>query len=258
LSIPQKVTKKALKAGTIDGKATWKDGEKEYYWEDDTEEYKRFRKYNRQDVVAENMADRKLPDWPEAEQRVWQLDRLINERGMPFDRKLCEGAIKVYADALDHVNSEIERITDGAVKKGTQVKALSEWINKRVNFGSSLSAPIVDEWLDLHENDESVAEVVQVLRLRRQAGSTSVSKYQKALEVADDDDRMRECLLYYGAATGRWAGRGIQPHNFIRDKSGSEAMHEAITTGSYELCLCMAKEGEGALGPKAKGIWPVG
>jgi len=33
-----------------------------------------------------------------------------------------------------------------------------------------------------------------------------------------EDGRARGCLLYHGASTGRWAGSGIQPHNFYRNK----------------------------------------
>src|SRR5690606_35184869 len=53
--------------------------------------------------------------------------------------------------------------------------------------------------------------------IRQSVSKTSTAKY-KALHLRSKfDGRLRDTLLYCGAErTGRWAGRGVQPHNFPR------------------------------------------
>jgi DNA polymerase len=59
--------------------------------------------------------------------------------------------------------------------------------------------------------------VRRVLQLRADGARSSVAKLQMMLDYASGgDDRMRGMLMYHGASTGRWSGKGPQPHNFPR------------------------------------------
>jgi DNA polymerase len=44
-------------------------------------------------------------------------------------------------------------------------------------------------------------------------GKSSVAKYQTLLGVADSSNRIRQSMIYHGAGTGRWTGKGFQPQN---------------------------------------------
>ncbi len=59
-----------------------------FFWNNDPDLLDALAKYNVQDVIAEEDADGKLPDLPEYEQKVWEMDARINRRGMPIDREL--------------------------------------------------------------------------------------------------------------------------------------------------------------------------
>jgi DNA polymerase len=205
----------------------------DYFFREDPDLMAEFCDYNRQDVVAEVMADEALPPWRVDEQELWLLDQEINQRGIPIDRELCNGAIKIYERALDQANARISEITDGAVDKCSEPKKILAWLNERADFGPSLNKDIVAEWLDKDYLDETVREV---LGLRVLAGGTAVAKYEAATRFAGvEDDIARDQMLYHSASTGRWGGRGIQPHNMKRAEILDDAFIEAIAAGDYDL-----------------------
>jgi DNA polymerase len=166
------------------------------------------------------------------ERPLWLLDLAINRRGIPVDLDLCRGAIKVYETEVENAYRRLEQVTNSEATKTTQVKRIKDWVNKRVNFGESLGAEEIETWLAL--NPEAPEEVREVLELRQLAGGTAVGKYKAALNFAQLDDRVRDQILYYGATTtGRWSGKGLQPHNFKREKTLDDTFIDAIKTGDH-------------------------
>jgi DNA polymerase len=57
------------------------------------------------------------------------------------------------------------------------------------------------------------ADVRRALEIRQSLGKSSVAKYASLLGRCCPDCRVRSTLLFCGAGTGRWAGRGFQPQN---------------------------------------------
>lgn len=58
----------------------------------------------------------------------------------------------------------------------------------------------------------------EVLKLRKELGKTSVTKYSAIDNAVCDDGRVRGLLQFYGAnRTGRWAGRLVQVQNLPRN-----------------------------------------
>jgi Leucine-rich repeat (LRR) protein len=64
------------------------DGSETYTWHDVREDYLRIGEYCLQDVEVETDADRTLLHHMPRERRVWELDQLINERGVRLDLDL--------------------------------------------------------------------------------------------------------------------------------------------------------------------------
>jgi DNA polymerase len=87
----------------------------------------------------------------------------------------------------------------------------------------------VDAALETTENETAK----RILEIRKSLSKSSTAKYQAFLDAKGDGDRIRGCFMYHGAATGRWAGRIIQPQNFPR---GSFA--------DLEPCIEMFKNGD--------------
>ena len=97
---------------------------------------------------------------------------------------------------------------------------------------TTLGEDYVTDWLAL--NPDAPKDVRRALELRILAGGTAVSKYAAALRTAQDDERCRDQILYYGATTtGRWSGKHLQPHNFKREKTLDEIYIEAVKTGDH-------------------------
>lgn len=227
-----------------------------YFFNDDPELMTAYQRYNMQDIIAEMAADKKLPPVTDDERAVWLLDRQINQRGIPVDLDLCRGAMKVYKHEVDEAHARIADLTNGDVEKCTQRQRIVEWLNERVNFGDSLKDDDLTTWLESYANpaswfqgvvhpgldpQEVMPAVLEVLELRQLAGGTAVAKYQAALDYTSADSRARDQLLYYGAATGRWTGKGIQPHNMKRSATPDENYIAALKTGDRKVVEALAE-----------------
>ena len=62
----------------------------------------------------------------------------------------------------------------------------------------------------------SRTDVRRVLEIRAEAARTSTAKLRAFRARTCGDGRLRDNLLYHGAATGRWSGRGVQLQNLPR------------------------------------------
>jgi DNA polymerase len=73
----------------------------------------------------------------------------------------------------------------------------------------------LEEFLAAH-GAELPGNVREVLELRIEGARVSVKKLLSMLHVVCEDSRVRGVFLYWGARTGRWSGKLIQPHNYVR------------------------------------------
>lgn len=193
--------------------------------------------YCKQDVRAEMAVDRALVEMPAREERLWKVDRTINERGVPIDTELCEMAYNLSQDIVEQSNLELERLTAGEVTTTTQVAKLLNWVQKQGANIASLAKVNVDEAL---KSSEIPPLAKRALELRQIGAPASVKKFKAAMDYTSDDARARDQFLYYGAGTGRWSGRSIQLQNLFR--KASEAIIEAIQLGDIELLGALAHD----------------
>ena len=166
----------------------------------------------------------KLRTFPEFERRVWLLDRKINDRGIPVDVDLCEKALQVAEQTVETLSEELYRITDGEVQRPTNVAQIKAYLQSQGMEIDSLAKDLLPTLISFAP---SVA-CQRVLEIRRDAGKTSTGKYQKALDLIGDDGRVRDCHFYFGAHTGRWAGRGVQFQNMPRGTLGGQYVEPTI------------------------------
>jgi DNA polymerase len=148
------------------------------------------------------------------EQRIWILDQYINLRGIPFDMASLEASLAVADQEKERLNDEMARVTNGEVKACSAVEALKDWA---ADFGVIKESIAKAELNELLGEENLPDEVEAALNLRLSAGRfTSISKLN-AIKRREMEMRVHYALQYHAATTGRWAGRGIQPHNFTRD-----------------------------------------
>lgn len=175
--------------------------------------------YCKQDVVVERAIARRIERLSDSERAVYLLDQRINDHGVKIDTRLVEAGVALAAEGNAAVNAELAQLTEGHVTELTNNGDLAEWLGV-----PSVAKAAVRELLDA-ETDPIRR---RVLTLRQEAGKSSLGKLASFLQCVCPDGYVRGLLLYYGAATGRWSGRLVQPQNFPRGEFKHETLEKAI------------------------------
>lgn len=177
------------------------------------EEILRLGQYCIGDVDTEHACEQNIIPLSESEQRLWEFTQIVNERGIRFDRKTVETAIDFVKFYTEELQEELEQLTWGQVKTGKQTAKLLECLLSEGLEIPNLTAGVVKETL---KRSDLTPTARRILEIRQALAMSSVSKLGAMLAVAGNDDRLRGLLLYHGASTGRFSGRGVQPQNFPR------------------------------------------
>ncbi len=196
------------------------------FWTPETapDDYETLYKYCIKDVVTEEALDDALPDLTPTEQKLWFVDQKINFRGVQVDMPLIKKISTVMAAEKKSMNKELDTLTMGLVSSGHARNAILDFLTLEGLELPDLKSKTVDDFL---ENGKATGDAKKLLELRKALSKASTAKYQKFIEQAAYDGRVRDLLLYHGASTGRWGGKGIQPQNFPRGivKDISEAIY---------------------------------
>jgi DNA polymerase bacteriophage-type len=184
---------------------------------DHKERWGKFVDYAMQDVDAMVDILKALPGdrLQEQEIPIWMVDTIINERGIMVDKDVVENAVRMMEETKEKYQKEIAALTNGQVTTGQQVSRMLDFIGQYREKPSDLTKETVAELLK-----QDLAEPVRkLLDIRVMLGKSSVSKYQRMIDTSSDDNRIRGMFQYNGAyRTGRWGGRGVQPHSMPRGK----------------------------------------
>lgn len=196
------------------------------HWWDDKKDLQDIYSYCKTDVQAEYELDEALPDLTAAEQKVWELDQAINDRGILIDIPTVKTILELIKEETDNITRKVQSLSDGTIAKATQRQQVLNWVNKHGGEMENLQAATIRDKL-LDRNCPPL--VRQMLEYRQAASKTSTAKYRKMIQVVGADHRARELLLYCGAdRTGRWSGKRLQPHNFPRPTLKDFNSDEAI------------------------------
>src|SRR5690606_9535547 len=196
----------------------------------------RLYEYCKQDVRVERELHKRLMPLSEQERRIWLLDYHINQRGVAIDRPSVEAAISMAETLKADYDRQMAEATGGAVETCSALIPLKEWLAER---GLPEPRDGLDKQtvVDLMARDDLTPEVRLVLTLRQEAAKASTAKLTPMVKVAGEDDRLRNLFQYHGAATGRWAGRKVQPHNLPRDVPPAEVVErilEHVRNGEHD------------------------
>ena len=80
------------------------------YWWDEPEKRQRLGEYCKQDVRVERAVGSRLLPLSDAEQKVWFLDQVINDRGVYVDQELCEKSKVIVVEATRRLDAELARL----------------------------------------------------------------------------------------------------------------------------------------------------
>lgn len=211
------------------------------------EDWERFCAYCIQDVVAEKAIWDKKSKWPlpPIEQRLWELDQKINDRGIRVDLELVRAAHAMGTQHRELLVEEAMAIT--GLQNPNSVKQLVEWLNRQPDFDpdeeneevNDLRKKTVEQILGREDIDGVVR---QVLELRQQIAKSSLKKYETLLRATCLDGYIRGTMQFYGAnRTGRWAGRLLQvqnlPQGIIEDRDLLAYARELVRQGAYDTLV---------------------
>lgn len=230
LSKPRKPTK-LEKREAFD---RWQAGEgphpdKIIWWHESVAEFERNWQYCDQDVEAEHALSKALPDLPQTELEIWQMDQDMNHRGIRCDIELVRQAIKIREREISLMNAELADIMglpedEKAEFSATRRSMVREWINLQGVALPDTQSATLDKFI---AKKDLPAHIKTALVILREVNRSSTAKYYAMLDRADpSDNRLRDLMMYHGASTGRWSGKGVQPHNFPRGSLKGPAMME--------------------------------
>lgn len=194
--------------------------------QEEPERFLRLYSYCVDDVEAERGIDRVVPDLSPNEQKVYELDQRMNDRGWKVDLESIGNAQFLIDQYKAELAGECKRITGTDPFTGvvdpklrisiTQTGKLADWVRDHgypqltdLQVGT-VNAAVLDP--------NCPAEVKKVLNLFSTHNMKAVTKYTSMARAAGADGRLRGMFQFLGASTGRWSSKITQLQNLYRPK----------------------------------------
>lgn len=189
-----------------------------------------FKAYNLRDVETEMAIQERLRNFPVPDE-VWEqyhLDQQINDRGIAVDMTLVHNAIAIDEQSRQELTAKLQELT--MLDNPNSVQQMKNWLADNGLETDTLGKKQVAELLKT-----APEPLKSVLVLRQQLAKSSVKKYQAMENAVCADGRVRGCFQFYGARTGRWAGRNIQLQNLPQNKMPDlEQARILVRAGDYD------------------------
>lgn len=182
-------------------------------WREDEDLHEELGDYCLQDRTTEVELSDRVGPLPVPEQRIWVMDQIINQTGVYIDLDLVNAGLEVARQVEEELTAELVQLTEGAVPTANSRDKFLDWIAKA---GYPLGGLTKDDVERALEDDWCEGKPRRALEIRQALAKASTKKLLKFRDTVCADGRVRGLLQYHGAATGRWAGRLVQPQNFPR------------------------------------------
>lgn len=209
------------------------------FWtrENAPDDYAKLDAYCADDVRATRGLDKFLRHLSDYEQKVWELDRRMNERGVYLDIPLIERTQELIYEHLALVKDEFSALVDndpnGTEFFGpTQGAKVKEWLE------ANGTGPLKDRTavtLDAQRKRTDLPPAtMRVLELYSEANKPSLAKYRSMRMLSDSRGVARDYCVYSGAHTRRWTSRGINLYNMARPSVDIPTCIDAIQSLDYD------------------------
>lgn len=182
-------------------------------WNEDPADLARQIEYCKQDVIVERAIYNTLPKLTASEQEVWILDQRINDRGIFIDIPSVDYLELTVEREKKRLTSEIRQVSGGGIKSAAALKDFHAWTSANGLKLPDLRKGTIKKTL---ARTDLLPAVRRVVEIRKEASKSSTAKLKAMRRGVCADSRARGLFEYHGAATGRWAGRRIQPQNMTK------------------------------------------
>ncbi|MDB4312072.1 DNA polymerase [bacterium] len=181
--------------------------------EDDPEDGARLYGYCLGDIEAESSVSEFCPELDPPELALWLSDQEINLRGVAIDAEGLANCREIIAQAMSKYNGRLATLTGGAVPEATKLPALKKWLATQGLTAEDVKSITKESVKALLKRKDLTAPARHALEIRELIGSAAVKKLHAIHYQLAADGRLHELFAYWGAHTGRFAGRGPQPQN---------------------------------------------
>lgn len=180
--------------------------------------------------------------FPKGEREVWNADQRINDRGILVDAELAVRCMDIAAVVKD-LHLRHMGVISGLANPNSTAQVVA-WVNRRlveagVMEGQNDIPVFRDTGAPLKSVDKaSVAyllsrtdlprDVRTFLEERAASNAASVAKFKAMTNRLGVGNRVRGTIQYFGAHTGRWAGRGVQLQNLPSVTAGDDEKTQAF------------------------------
>lgn len=179
---------------------------------------------------------------PKGEREVWNADQRINDRGILVDAELAVRCMDIAAVVKD-LHLQRMGFISGLANPNSTAQVLA-WVNRRL-----VEAGVMDDQNDIPVFKDTGAPLKSVdkasvayllsrtdlprdvrtfLEERAASNASSVAKFKAMTNRLGVGNRVRGTIQYFGAHTGRWAGRGVQLQNLPSVTAGDDAKTQAF------------------------------
>ena len=166
----------------------------------------------------------------EMEEKIFLSDQRVNDAGIAIYVDLATKAVQ--ASEVNQTEQKA-RVTElSGVENPNSVQQMGAWLRREGIKAPNLQAETVQKLLEGDLTDSQR----EALQLRQELALVASKKFSAALKGVNNDGRLRGTLAYFGAHTGRWAGRGTQVQNLPRLAFDNEV--------DQELCIQEVLNGE--------------
>jgi DNA polymerase len=192
--------------------------------------------YCEQDVRAMREISKAMRQLTDEELTDYHINERINDRGVLLDLPLAQAAIKYASVELEEIEGLVQDITKGEINS-VRSPRMKAWVMERVgpqalkmmevykdgekkySIDKSVRANLLKYVKDNPDDTKEIpAYVADVIQCADDLWASSVAKFSRLGELADEDDhRVRGAFVFAGgSATGRASSYGAQVHNFTR------------------------------------------
>lgn len=185
-------------------------------------EWLEYKQYNAQDVYTEREVHKycaRFPMLPQIEHDYYEQNEGVNENGVYIDVEFVEAAVGICQRYVDAIFAEMLELSNGEIINPNSDDQIKAWINAQGVYMPYLNKDYLKDHVDL---DALPPHVSRMIELRRLTSMSSLAKFDKMLVMLCEDFRVRGIHQFYGASTGRFAGRGLQGQNMKKTFSNSE------------------------------------
>lgn len=182
------------------------------------EKWALFKQYCARDVVSERATKQRLLPYPipAIEQRTWELDQRINDKGVLVSRQLAINAVQIGGVYKAKLIEEAKQVT--GLQNPNSVAQLKEWLEEVEDLDVSELKKLDKKTIPHLLKKVTTWAAQRALELRQEIGMASLKKYDAVLRAACLDDRVRGMAQFCGAnRTWRWAGRIVQMQNLKKN-----------------------------------------